>query len=288
MANWQGVAEFVAVAESQSFTRAAVQLNVSTAHISRQVRDLEQRLGSELLYRTTRRVSLTEAGQIYYQHCRPLLDGLGNAERAVGNLQTIPQGLLRITAPVTYGERHITPLINRFLQQHPKVTIHCELTNQQLDLIDSNYDLAIRLGRLENSDLIAKRLGSRQLWTCASPAYLAAHGEPYTLSELSHHQCLVGTLNHWRFNNAGQDQMLRVEGVLRCNSGEALLDAALCDLGIVQLPDYYVTTAIASGKLVSVLNSYQPENEGIWALYPPGRQHSPKVRMLIDYLVEHL
>lgn len=286
--NWEGINEFVAVYESESFTQASRQLGCSTAQVSRQVGQLEKRLGSKLFYRTTRKVSATEAGQIFYQHCRQILDALDDAERVLTNLQASPRGKLKITAPVAYGESHIVPLLNNFMLRHPELELQCHLTNQTLDLVTEGYDLAIRLGRLGDSSMIARRLSSRRLYVCASPDYLARHGEPHTLSELSHHSCLQGTLDYWRFCSKGQERNLRIHGRMRCNSGHALLDAALKGLGIVQLPDYYVDEALNKGQLVSLLNPFQTEDEGIWALYPQNRLLSPKVRLLVDYLVDSL
>lgn len=285
---WQGVNEFVAVYETNSFTSAGKQLNCSTAQISRQVNALENRLGSKLLYRTTRKVSATEAGKIYYQHCRQILDALQDAEQALTDLQTSPKGKLKVTAPVAYGESHITPLLNNFVLKYPDLELECQLTNQTVDLIDEGFDLAIRLGRLNDSSMIARKLSSRRLHVCATPSYLARKGEPHTLSELSHHSCLRGTLDYWRFKSKGLERNLRIEGKIRCNSGHALLDAALKGLGIVQLPDYYVDKALNTGQLVSLLTPFQCEDEGIWALYPQNRLLSPKVRLLVDYLKKEL
>jgi len=287
MSLWQGVNEFVAVAETQSFTKAASELGISTAQVSRQVRLLEERLGTSLLYRTTRRVRLTEAGQLYYQSCRPLLEALQDAGHAVQQLQSVPQGLIRLTAPVTYGERQLAPVLNAFLQQYPDIRLHCELTNQKLDLIAEDYDIAIRLGKIDTPELVAKRLSSRQLYTCAAPDYLENAGIPQTPDELKHHNCLAGTLDYWRFRDNQGERVLRINGRLRCNSGEALCDAARRGLGIVQLPDHYVGDDLASGALREVLTSYRADEEGIWALYPPGRQLSPKIRILLNHLSEY-
>ena len=288
MFNWEGVSEFVAVAETESFTKAAARLGISTAQVSRQVSALETRLAAKLFHRTTRKVSVTEVGRIYYQHCRQVLDGLDEAERAITNLQTTPRGLLKITAPVTYGEGTIAPLINDFLTHYPELEVQLNLTNLKVDLIDEGYDLAIRLGQLEDSSMMAKRLGSRTQYVCASASYLSTYGLPHTLSELEQHNCLVGTLDYWRFQEKGKARNVRVKGNLSCNSGHALVDAATKGLGIIQLPDYYVTPHIASGELVSLLENNRQADEGIWALYPQNRHLSPKVRMLIDFLAERL
>ena len=288
MFNWEGVTEFVAVAEKESFTAAAKQLGISTAQVSRQVSALESRLATKLFYRTTRQVSVTEAGEIYYQHCRQVLDGLENAERALSNLQSAPRGKLRITAPTTYGESKIAPLINSFVSQYSDLEVYCQFTNQKVDLIENGFDMAIRLGKLEDSSMMAKRLSSRRLFVCASHAYLSTHGEPHLVSELEHHNCLQGTLEYWRFQEKGQERNIKTHGSLSYNSGLALLDAALKGLGIVQLPDYYVQEYIQSGELIALLENYQPSDEGVWALYPHNRHLSPKVRVLLDFLSEHL
>lgn len=288
MQRWEGVNEFVAVAETESFTRAAKRLGVSTAHVSRQISALEDRLSTRLFYRTTRRVSTTEAGQIYYQHCRQILDALEQAERSMTNMQLVPQGRLRLTAPVTYGEKSIAPLVNDFVLRYPELDVEMKLTNQQLDLVAEGYDLAVRLGKLDDSSLMARRLASRTLYVCASPAYLAVHGTPHSLSELEHHNCLQGNLGYWRFQDAGHPRNVRIRGNVRCDSGRALLDAALKGVGIVQLPDYYVGPALDAGTLIPLLTLYQEDDDGIWAVYPHNRHLSPKVRMLLDYFVDSL
>ncbi|GAB3518784.1 LysR substrate-binding domain-containing protein [Photobacterium alginatilyticum] len=288
MFNWEGVSEFVAVAEAESFTAAAKRLGISTAQVSRQISALEARLAAKLFYRTTRKVSVTDVGRIYYQHCRQVLDGLEEAERAISNLQSSPRGKLKVTAPVTYGEGTIAPLINNFAQQYPDLDVEFHLSNQKVDLIDEGFDLAIRLGKLDDSSMMAKRLGSRTQYVCASESYLTTYGVPYSLSELEQHNCLRGTLDYWRFQDQGKARNIRVKGSLRCNSGHALTDAALKGLGIVQLPDYYVQQYLDNGQLTALLTQFTESDDGIWALYPHNRHLSPKVRMLVDYLDEQL
>ena len=225
---------------------------------------------------------------MYYQQCRHLVEGLEHAELAVSQLQSSPSGLIKVTAPAAYGERYLAPLLNQFIEAHPQLNLELTLTNQKLDLLESGIDIAIRLGRLEDSTLIAKRLASRQLHVCASPDYLAKYGEPHTLSELQNHVCLVGTMDQWRFNNGKQEKAIRVNGRIKCNNGYALYDAAKRGLGLVQLPDYYVQSAINSGELMEVLKQYRTEKEGIWALYPHNRNLSPKIRLLIEFLTNKL
>ncbi|MGF1685930.1 LysR family transcriptional regulator [Photobacterium japonica] len=285
---WEGVSEFVAVAEAESFTAAAKQLGISTAQVSRQVSALENRLNTKLFYRTTRKVAVTEEGGIYYRHCRQLLDGLAEAERAISDRRGTPQGSLKLTAPVMYGEQYVMPLINDFILQYPELDVVMELNNQTVDLVEGGFDLAIRLGRLTNSTMMAKKLTTRVQYVCAAPSYLEKYGLPHSLSELRHHNCLVGNFDHWRFLEAGRERSVRVSGSLRCSSGYALRDAALKGIGVVQLPDYYVADDLASGALISILEHLQEPEEGIWALYPHNRHLSPKVRLLVDFLAEKL
>lgn len=285
---WEGIDEFVAVAESNQFTAAAERLGVSSSHISRQVARLEERLQTRLLYRSTRRVTLTEAGQTFLQHCQRLQDSREEALRAIGDLGGEPKGLLRMTCAVAYGERFIMPLVTRFMMLHPQLRVDIELSNRPLDLLHEGMDLAIRLGRLQDSRLVAMRLAPRRLYLCASPSYLERYGRPHSLSELARHNCLVGSSDLWQLMEGGRDATQRVQGNWRCNSGQAVLEAALLGMGLCQLPDYYVLEHLASGALVSLLQAQQPPNTAVWALYPQQRHLSPKVRKLVDYLREGL
>ncbi|HBY85374.1 MAG TPA: LysR family transcriptional regulator [Colwellia sp.] len=285
---WEGISEFVYVAENESFTLASKKMAISTAQVSRQISALEKRLNIKLFYRTTRKVSLTEEGRIFYQHCRSVLDGLDAAERAITNLQSKPQGKIKLTAPVTYGEKQILPLVNDFLKQYSDVEVSAYLSNQRVDLVEDGYDLAIRLGNLSDSSMMAKKLGERSNFVCASPLYLQKHGIPHSISELNKHSCLLGTNNYWHFRESDKEKSIRITGRLRYNSGYSLTDAALKGLGIVQLPDYYVKQHLQSGELVTLLDNYRAPDEGIWAIYPQNRHLSPKIRLLVDYLVEHL
>jgi len=285
---WEGISEFVYVAENESFTLASKKMAISTAQVSRQISALEKRLNIKLFYRTTRKVSLTEEGRIFYQHCRSVLDGLDAAERAITNLQSKPQGKIKLTAPVTYGEKQILPLVNNFLKQYSDVEVSAYLSNQRIDLVEDGYDLAIRLGNLSDSSMMAKKLGERSNFVCASPLYLRKHGIPHSVSELNKHSCLLGTSDYWHFRESDKEKSIRITGRLRYNSGYSLTDAALKGLGIVQLPDYYVKQHLQSGELVTLLDNYRAPDEGIWAIYPQNRHLSPKIRLLVDYLVDHL
>ncbi|RTE87062.1 MULTISPECIES: LysR substrate-binding domain-containing protein [Gammaproteobacteria] len=289
MKSWTGIEELVAVSEYGSFTRAAKALGVSIAQVSRHIAELEQSLNLKLLYRTTRSVSFTEEGQVYLQHCRHLVDSLEEANRAISSFQLTPRGQLKITAPVYYGETRIAPLLFKFMRQFPEVSLDLNLTNEQLDLVQGGYDLAIRLGTLASSSLIAKKLTTRKQYIVGSPAYLEQYGTPLSVKDLEQHSCLHGSLGYWRVSSKQHNQ-IQVKGKqnIRCNSGIALVEAALEGMGLAQLPDYYVEQHIKSGKLVPLLEENRVAEDGIWAVYPQNRHLSAKVRQLVDFLSDEL
>lgn len=284
MNRWEGLDEFVAVAECGQFTAAAERLGLSSSQVSRQIARLEERLHTRLFYRTTRKVALTEAGQTFLQHCQRLQDAREEALNAIGDLGSEPKGLLRMTCAVAYGERFIVPLVTEFMARHPRLSVEIELSNRTLDLVQDGFDIAIRLGRLQDSRMLATRLARRRMYLCASADYLQRYGRPHSLSELARHNCLIGSSDVWSFQLEGREASQRINGNWRCNSGQAVLDAALAGLGLCQLPDYYVLEHLRSGALVSLLDNHQPPNTAVWALYPQQRHLSPKVRQLIDAL----
>ena len=229
-------------------------------------------------------MALTEAGQTFLQHCQRLQDAREEALNAIGHLGSEPKGLLRMTCAVAYGERFIVPLVTTFAARHPRLSVDIELSNRTLDLVQDGFDIAIRLGRLQDSRMLATRLAPRRMYLCASADYLQRYGRPHSLSELARHNCLIGSSDVWTFQLEGREASQRVNGNWRCNSGQAVLDAALAGLGLCQLPDYYVLEHLRSGALVSLLDNHQPPNTAVWALYPQQRHLSPKVRQLIDAL----
>ena len=284
MDKWLGINEFVAVVETASFTKAAKLLNTSVAQVSRKVASLENRLASKLLLRTTRKITVTEAGLNYFQHCQSLVEGLKQADLALSDLSQVPKGLLKVTAPITYGEQVISPLLNTFMQDYPDLKLQLILSNQTLDLVIDNIDLAIRVGHLEDSTMMAKKLTQRQLYVCASPAYIEKYSLPFSLSELDNHNCLTGSSPLWAFYEQQKERNIRINGNISCNSGFALLDAAIKGIGLVQLPDYYVQDALKSGQLIECLSAYRAPLQGIWALYPNNRYLAVKISLLIKFL----
>ncbi|MGP8289611.1 LysR substrate-binding domain-containing protein [Vreelandella zhanjiangensis] len=288
MQRWDRVEAFIEVVRLGTFSAAASHLKVSTSHISRLVSQLENQLGIQLLYRTTRQIRLTDAGALYIEHCQHLFDGLKDAEQAISELQAKPRGMLRLTSATTFGERYIAPLVNEFQCLHPELEVHMHFTNRPVELIEEGFDIAIRMGVLKDSSLIARRLCERREYIVGSKAYFRQTPPPHTLAELSQHRCLIGSRPSWLFDVNGQRREVRVESCWTGNSGPALLDAALKGLGLAQLPDYYVAPHLASGELVAVLEPFQHYDTAVWAVYPRHRHLSPKIRQLVDYLVANI
>ena len=287
MSRFDATEIFVTVIEAGSFSAAAKRLEVSKAHISRQVTQLENRLGSQLLKRTTRKLALTDTGTAYFQRCRDIVNQLDEVELAVIDMQEKPMGLLRITVAGAFGERYIAPAAAEFMKQHPNLNIELDFTSRTVDLVTEGYDIAIRAGALKDSSLVARRIAERRLLVCGSRDYLDRHGTPEKITDLRKHNCLVGSLPTWRFREKnGHHLDIKIEGNWHSNNGHALLAAARIGLGLVQLPEFYVYEDINAGRLLTVLDPYQPTDTSIQALYPGNRHLSPKVRLFIDHLVE--
>lgn len=287
MDSWDGIDEFVAVARTGSFIAGASALGVSRTHMSRAVARLEDRLKARLLHRTTRTVTLSATGRIFLDQCARLIQERDEAMALVRE-QGEPRGLLRITCSIALGERFIAPIARRFTAQHPQIRLFLDLSNRIVDLIGEGYDLAIRTGDLSSSNLIATRIGSRQFHTCATPAYLARSGCPETIKDLDQHDCLGGSSPSWHFTDNGEVVMYRPQPIWSCNNGQAVLDAALEDMGICQLPDFYLSEALERGQLQTVLKQYLSPADPIWAVYPDKRHLSPKVRRFVSLLKSEL
>lgn len=284
---WDGIDEVVAVADTGTFVGAAKRLGTSTSHVSRAVARLEQSLGAQFFHRTTRAVSLTDTGRTLVDQFRRLI-----AERdeaiAMLDLQGEPQGHLRITCPTALGERFVAPIVRGYVQDYPKLSVDLDLSNRVVELVSEGYDLAIRTGTLPDSRLIRTQIATRGIVTCASPAYLAAHGTPQTVDDLDGHECIPATSDVWRFSVGGEVRTVRPRGRWRCSNGGAVFDAAVAGMGLCQLPKFYVSRAIAQGTLVPVLEDFRPEDDPIWAVYPQRRHLLPKVQRLIDVLRREL
>lgn len=280
---WDGIDEVVAVADTGTFVAAAKRLGTSTSHVSRAVARLEQSLGAQFFHRTTRAVSLTDTGRTLVDQFRRLV-----AERdeaiAMLDLQGEPQGHLRITCPTALGERFVAPIVRAYVQDYPKLSVDLDLSNRVVELVSEGYDLAIRTGTLPDSRLIRTQIATRGIVTCAAPSYVAAHGVPLSIDELDDHDCIPATSDIWRYRVDGEPRSVRPRGRWRCSNGGAVFDAAVAGMGLCQLPEFYVSRAIAEGTLVEVLAPFRPEDDPIWAVYPQRRHLLPKVQRLIEKL----
>jgi len=284
MSSWAGIDEFVAVAQTRHFGMAAQRLKCSASQVSREIASLEDRLGLQLFYRTTRHVSLTEVGERFLVTCRRLFDEREEAIAALIDDGEQLRGNLRLTCSVAYGERFVVPIVNRMMSDNLLLNVEVLLTDDVLDLVEQGIDLAIRFGKLRDSRLVATRLASRTRLLCASPAYVAQNGIPQNLEDLARHECLRGVTDTWTFKRDGHPHLHRPQGRFRCNSGFAALQAALSGLGLCRLPDFYVLTHLERGELVELLPEHRPEDEGVWAVYPDRRHLPTKVTLLLEGL----
>ncbi|MFO1350230.1 MAG: LysR family transcriptional regulator [Gammaproteobacteria bacterium] len=285
------IAVFCQVVELASFTRAAAKLELSRAVVSKYLSRLEQRLGVQLLNRTTRRLSLTQAGSALYEKSARALADIAGAELEVTRFQSEPRGVLKVNAPMTFGILHITPGLPDFLARYPEVGIDLRLDDRLIDPVAEGFDLTIRIGLLDDSALIAKRLARCRQVVCAAPAYLARFGAPTVPDDLRAHHCLnyaaQATPKLWQFKDrTGAAMAVPARGRLQTNNGLALRAAALAGLGIVLLPTFYVGEDLQAGRLRALLPDYPLPEFAIYALYAERRHLAPKVRAFIDFLAE--
>jgi DNA-binding transcriptional LysR family regulator len=291
MDRFQAIAVFAKVVEQGHLSRAAERLGLSTSAVSRHVADLEAHLGVRLLNRTTRRLSLTEAGQAFYERSVQLLADLEEAEATVSSGAVTPRGTLKLTCSITFGIRRLAPAIAAFASRHPEVRFEIELSDRQVDIVDEGIDLAVRIGDVGPQTLIGRRIGSMQLVCCAAPSYLAVHGTPTTPAELARHACLTyaysATGNAWRFVDAEHgEHVVRVQGGVHANNGQMIAVLAAAGMGVALEPDFIVAPELASGALVAILPGFAPPASGIYAVYPSRRHLSAKVRAFVDFLGE--
>ena len=282
---------FVAVVDGRGFGKAGDKLGMAKSMVSRRVSELEKRLGVQLLQRTTRRQSLTEAGAQFYQRAQQLLADLDEAEQFVADAQCRVSGKIKLAAPLGLGVDLLAEPISQFMAEHDEVKIDINLNDRQVDLIEENIDLAIRIGDMEDSSLIARKLGSVHFVVCASPGYLAAHGEPRHPSELSDHQVMVysniAVGRQWYFEQQGQRVTPRMNYRLSANNGDFLARAASLDMAIVGGPVAFLQGYIERGELVPILTGFPRPQTGMYALYPPGRLVSKRVKLLSDFLHQY-
>jgi DNA-binding transcriptional LysR family regulator len=288
MGHFEQLEIFLKVVDEGSLAGAARALRLSRSHVSKNVQHLEDRLGVRLLHRTTRQLSLTDAGRAYHERAAQLLADLQEAELTLGEGRHSPRGVLRLSGPMSFGVCYLAPAVADFMNQHDALEIQLELADREVDLVAEGFDLAIRLGDLADSSLVARKLAPLPRRLCASPAYLARHGEPLTPDELRQHRCLrysyARSGDAWLLRGRLGEAQVRVAGPLCANNGEALVEAALHDLGLVYLPEFFVSKHLHEGRLRPLLEGWTDHPSAIWALYPHSRHLSAKVRLFVDFL----
>lgn len=283
MSEWDGIDEFIAVATIGSFTGGAKSIGASPTHVSRAIMALEQRVQAQLFHRTTRTVRLTDTGRVFLEHCTRIQQERDEAVALISE-RGEPRGELRVTCSTAMGERFVAPILWRYAQEHPNLSISIELSNHIVDIVAEGFDLAIRTGALADSRLIRTRVASRGVYTCAAPEYLKNAGKLKTISDLANHEAVIGSGSTWHFKQGGKEHLHRPKGRFRCNSGQAVLDACLAGAGICQLPEFYVRPYLENGRLAPVLEIYRPDDEPIWAVYPQRRHLLPKIRNAVEIL----
>jgi len=291
MDRFHALTAFARVVEAGSFAGAAERLGVSVSSVSRLVSDLEAHLDARLLNRTTRRLSLTETGQAFFERCVQLLADLEEAEVAVSSASIVPRGTLRLTCSATFGARHLAPAIAAFAARHPQVRFDVELSERVVDIVEEGFDLAVRVGASGSQNLVGRLIGTTQIVCCAAPSYLARHGEPREPEELVRHVCLTyeysPSRNVWTFRGRdGREQPVRITGPVHANNGRFNEALAAEGLGIAREPDFILAPDVRAGRLKAILRRFEPPPLNIYVVYPSRRHLSAKVRAFADFLVE--
>ncbi len=283
---------FVSVVECGGFSASARRLGVSKALISKQIGQLEESLGVRLLHRTTRLVSPTSSGQAYFEQSRLILNELDELDAYLQTSNESLSGEIRISAPITYAEIHLIPLISLYSQQNAEVKIKLDLTDRFVNLVEERIDLAIRIGELEESSLVSRKIGEIRMLLCAAPAYIQQYGAPKMPQALANHPCIQDSnyphANHWQLQSNNDTQSIRINNHIQVNHARAACDLVIAGHGIGYLPSFVADQAIQSGKLLRLLNDYSSPPIGIYAVYLHRKHLSPKVRRLMDLLIEHL
>lgn len=287
----EGLPVFVRTVREGSFSAAARALDLTPSAVSKQISRLEDRLSVRLFNRTTRRLSLTEEGAAFFERASRILADLEDAAEAVSSLKAVPRGRLRVTMPTAYGVIHLLPALPDYTARHPEVTLEIDLNDRIVNMIEEGFDLALRVGDLEDSSLIGRRLAANRRVLAAAPGYLAARGVPQVPQELAEHNCLVYTYRAQRYDwhlvdDAGRESLVPVAGNLETNNPMMLRAAALAGLGVVLLPLWIIGPDLKAGRLKQLLPAYHWPDSAIHVVYPPGRHLSARVRSFVDFLVE--
>ncbi|GEM74851.1 LysR family transcriptional regulator [Vibrio sagamiensis] len=288
MDSFEGINEFVMVAESSGFSAAAKKLGCSTSHVSRQVTRLEKRLGVALLARSTRMVSLTEAGQAYYHQCKELVIGLQQANERLTTQQTQLSGTLRVSAAGAFSENHVAPALMAFAKQHPNLKVEINFNTNMINFIEDGFDFAIRYGRLNDSGLVARKLVDRPMAAAASQSYLDEHGSPTHPEHLKHHHCIIANQEIWLFEKDNKPlDGVKVQGRWRSNNVNTVLQACSEGLGVAYLPKSSFGDAISSGRLIPILKPYWGSGNSSWIVYQNRHFLPLRARLAINFLLEH-
>lgn len=287
MESFEGIIEFVAVAESQGFSAAAKQLGCSTSHVSRQVSRLEERLGSALFARTTRLVSLTPPGAAYYQQCKDLVIGLQQANEQLHDQQFHLNGTLRVSGAGTFFEQFVAPALMEFAQQHPELTIDLNFNSRMVNFVEDSIDFAIRYGKLADSGLVARKLVDRPMMAVASQKYLQQYGIPTHPSHLNNHSCIISNNDHWLFEYENTTDSIKVSGRWRSNNAHAVVKACEQGLGIAYMPKSSFMRSIELGTLSPVLEPFWSSGSSSWIVYQNRHFLPVRARLAIDYLVQY-
>jgi len=282
------VLAFVKVAEHLNYSKAARELGVSKAYISKSIQFLEDELGQKLLNRSTRLVKLTREGEKLFEVCADSIFSIQDAKNNIKESLQTPRGLMRITAAGAFAEEFITPVATKLLSEYSGLQIELNLNEKVVSLLEEGFDLGIRVGHLYDSSLIAKRVATRREFVCATKRYLAQNGIPKSPKELKDHNCITGNSNLWHFKEKQKEYTVKVSGNFVSNNGRVLLKSCLDHAGIVKLPESYVGTYLKSGELISLLDSYVSQEIPIWAIYPPAKNKSVNVSYFIDELVKFI
>jgi DNA-binding transcriptional LysR family regulator len=289
MGKFADIETLVAVVESGTFNAAGERLGVAKSMVSRRISQLESRLGSRLLHRTTRRLTLTDAGRNFYHRALQILAELDEAEQSVAVETTELRGAIKLAAPLTFGLRHLSGAITDFLDTHPAIEFNLDLNDRNINLVEEGFDLAVRIGELQDSTLVARLLGISRAVTCASRAYLDRHGVPAHPDDLRRHIGLqysnIGYKQQWRYETPeGRTVYAQPQIRIRANNGDALACAAVAGLGITTGPTFILGSYLREGSLVGILNDYRRPDVGIYALYPPGRMLPRRIQVFSDFL----
>jgi len=283
---------FLAIANLRSYSKAAEKLGISRALASKQIQDLETDLGVKVFNRTTRQLSLTESGMTLQASAATLLEGFDAVEQELRSATKTPKGLLRISAPMSFGILHLGPILKSFLGRYPEMKLELRFDDRVTNIVEEGFDIAIRIRSLPDSSLVARRIAKARMVVCASPNYLMAHGEPKHPEDLRDHQCLIyeylARHDTWSLQNDESRVDVRISGPIRANNGDTLVEAAVDGWGIVLTPTFIAHEALRSGRLVPILRDWHPVEPDLYAVMPPGRDKTLKVRSFVEHLVEKI